>query len=296
MEEVTYIAMHCLQGQRGDTRALRNSRLGYCLRRLEWHLTKPNAITSSGSPSLQAPEHAENVETADSILENLLTSTAASQHLLLLDLSYDPYGCRALQLLLRGASPCLALRVVNHLTSHVVALATHLCGNFVVQCVVRDIHEDFWMSALLPELLQNFSVLAHSMCGCRAFVRILERGGGRSAAAVSAVVAQRVPELIASTYGHHLLEVCIRHLSWPRELLREALLAWLEAKTDNAVGDAEANVLLTFIECPTIPRAARRDLARQLQRISRGPKWRLLRARAAELLSSPDPPDPPEPT
>jgi hypothetical protein len=269
MEEVTFIAMHCLQGQRGHARALRNSRLGDCLRRLEWSLST-SKLSSDG---------------ADAILENLLASTAKSQSLV--DLSYDSYGCRALQLLLLAASPCSARRVAQLLASHAVSLATHLCGNFVVQCIVRDLREDCWLRELLPELLQNFSVLAHSMCGCRAFVRILERGGGRGAAVVSAEVLRRVPELIASNYGHHLLEVCIRHMSWPRELLRESLLAWLDAKVDNVVGDSEANVLLTFVECPTIPRAARQDLARHLQRISRGPKWRLLRERAAELLLGP---------
>jgi hypothetical protein len=141
-------------------------------------------------------------------------------------LTFDAYGCRALQLLLSRASLAVAWHVAFALAPFAVIAAAHFSGNFVVQCIVRDMPENIWTSTLLPVLLRDFNVLAHSMCGCRVYVRILE---GRSGADLLVpLVVKAARELLYSHYGHHLLQVSVTRYPSIRDAVLPLLLEQLQ--------------------------------------------------------------------
>lgn len=140
-------------------------------------------------------------------------------------LSFEPVGCRAVQLALDAADRHQAVELAAKLRGRVVESVRSPHANYVLQKVIKVLAPQE-VPFIVDELAASGLDLARHEYGCRIFCRLLEHSA--SSPAVAALLdaelasAESDGELLRHTFGHHVVECALEH-GLPRQ--RQAVVA-----------------------------------------------------------------------
>mmetsp|Transcript_70539 Transcript_70539/g.130014 ORF Transcript_70539/g.130014 Transcript_70539/m.130014 type:complete len:695 (+) Transcript_70539:82-2166(+) len=142
-----------------------------------------------------------------------------------LELSFQPQGCRVIQLALQVASLSEVDDLLNELQGQVRAAVESPHANHVVQKVVEVLPSA--KTAFVPEELLGVAVLTAShRYGCRIVCRIVEHPGSDQRIALIAELLGQTQELCRSVYGHHVIGSILEHGTWEqRKTIAAAVLS-----------------------------------------------------------------------
>jgi len=127
-----------------------------------------------------------------------------------LELSFQPQGCRVIQLALQVASLSEVDDLLNELQGQVRAAVESPHANHVVQKVVEVMPSA--KTTFVPKELLGVAVYAAShRFGCRIFCRLIEHSGTAESRALIDEILDHVDEVCRSGYGHHVMCHLMEH-------------------------------------------------------------------------------------